>query len=97
MCDICNGHPGCPVCSPEPRMIECAACQGQGFIWHKYDLEANRETEVTEEEYNALPVDEDEAIEKGLRFCQGEKETCSVCDGTGEVEDDELYEPEWDD
>lgn len=77
-------------------MIECAACQGQGFIWHRYDLEQNRETEVTEEEFNALPS-EDEAYEKGLRYCQGEKETCSVCDGTGEVEDEELYEPEWDD
>ena len=54
MCEVCHGHPNCPVCSPEPRMIECAACQG-------------------------------------------EKETCSVCDGTGEVEDYELYEPEWDD
>lgn len=97
MCDICNGHPGCPVCTPEPRMIDCAACQGHGYTWYKYDLEQDRETEVTEEEYNALPVDEDEAREKGLRFCQGEIETCSVCDGTGEVERDDLYEPEWDD
>lgn len=97
MCEVCHGHPNCTVCSPEPRMIECAACQGQGYVWYRYDLEENRETEVTEEEFNALPADETEAIEKGLRYCQGEKETCSVCDGTGEVEDYELYEPEWDD
>lgn len=82
MCEVCHGHPNYPVCSPEPRMIECAACQGQGYVWYRYDLEEDRETEVTE---------------KGLRYCQGEKETCSVCDGTGEVEDYELYEPEWDD
>ena len=97
MCEVCRGPPNCPVCSPEPRMIECAACQGQGYVWYRYDLEENRETEVTEKEFNALPADETEAIEKGLRYCQGEKETCSVCDGTGEVEDYELYEPEWDD
>jgi len=29
-------------------MIECAACQGQGYVWYRYDLEENRETEVTE-------------------------------------------------
>lgn len=97
MCDICHGHPGCPVCSPEPRMRECTACQGQGYIWHKYDIIADRETEVTEEEFNELPVDEEDAAERGLNCCQGDKETCSVCDGTGEIEDEYLYEPEWDD
>lgn len=71
MCEVCHGHPNCPVCSPEPRMIECAACQGQGYVWYRYDLEENRETEVTEKEFNALPADETEAIEKGLRYCQG--------------------------
>lgn len=98
MCEICHGYPGCPVCSPEPRMIECPSCQGHGYIWHRYDIEENEETEVTEEEFNTLPVDEDEAAEKGERYCQGDKETCPVCDGTGEIEEDyELYEPEWDD
>ena len=67
------------------------------YVLYRYDLEENRETEVTEEEFNALPADETEAIEKRLRYCQGEKETCPFCDGTGEVEDYELYEPEWDD
>ena len=66
MCEVCHGHPNCPVCSPEPRMIECAACQGQGYVWYRYDLEENRETEVTEKEFNALPADETEAIEKGV-------------------------------
>lgn len=97
MCDICHGRPGCPVCSPEPRMIECAACQGKGYIWYRYDLEEDKETEVSEEEYNSLPFCMGEAIEKGLRYCQGERETCEVCDGAGEIEDDYSYDYDWDD
>ena len=36
---------------------------------------------------------EEEAIAKRMHFIKGEKETCEVCDGEGEVE----YEPDYDD
>lgn len=40
-----------------------------------------------------LPETEEEAIAKRMHFIKGEKETCEVCDGEGEVE----YEPDYDD
>lgn len=30
-CTVCWGYPGCPVCSPEPVMIECPECNGSGY------------------------------------------------------------------
>lgn len=30
MCEICNGHPNCPVCGEEVEMIECPECDGTG-------------------------------------------------------------------
>ena len=32
-CPVCNGYPGCPSCTPEPRMITCPACNGTGEIF----------------------------------------------------------------
>lgn len=29
-CPVCNGYPGCPVCSTEST-IECRACDGAGY------------------------------------------------------------------
>lgn len=72
--------PRAPWNEREPTMIECAACGGKGYHWHAYDFEADRETE-------------EEAIAKRMHFIKGEKETCEVCDGEGEVE----YEPDYDD
>lgn len=33
-CQICNGHPNCPVCSPEreEEIAECYLCDGTGLI-----------------------------------------------------------------
>lgn len=56
-------------------------------------LLADREAECTEEEYDQLPETEEEAEAKGEHIIKGEKETCEVCDGEGEVE----YEPDYDD
>lgn len=55
-CTVCNGYPGCPCCSPEPRMITCPACGGTGEIY--YDDNGDR---ITEEEYNMLPADQRES------------------------------------
>lgn len=43
--------------------------------------------------WELLPETEEEAIAKRMHFIKGEKETCEVCDGEGEVE----YEPDYDD
>lgn len=56
-------------------------------------LRPDRETECTEETWELLPETEEEAIAKRMHFIKGEKETCEVCDGEGEVE----YEPDYDD
>ena len=32
MCEICNGHPNCPVCGEELEMIDCPECDGAGEI-----------------------------------------------------------------
>lgn len=85
--------PRAPWNEREPTMIDCAACGGKGYHWHAYDFEADRETECTEEMWELLPETEEEAIAKRMHFIKGEKETCEVCDGEGEVE----YEPDYDD
>ena len=75
------------------RWSNVAACGGKGYHWYAYDFEADRETECSEETWNILPETEEEAIAKRMHFIKGEKETCEVCDGEGEVE----YEPDYDD
>lgn len=60
---------------------------------YAYDFEADYETECSEEVWNMLPETEEEAEAKGEHIIKGEKETCEVCDGEGEVE----YEPDYDD
>ncbi len=34
MCNICNGHSGCPVCSKEPYYVECPICYGVGHFFY---------------------------------------------------------------
>lgn len=96
MCKVCNGRPGCPVCSPEPNYMKCEACNGTGYIWDRYDIDENTVTEVAEEEFNNLPT-EAEALEKGLRYCKGVKDVCMICNGIGEVEYEDDYNDYWED
>ena len=84
--------PRAPWNEREPTMVECAACGGKGYHWYAYDIEADYETECSEEVWNMLPETEEEAEAKGEHIIKGEKETCEVCDGEGEVE----YEPDYD-
>lgn len=88
-----ENDPRAPWNEREPTYVECAACGGKGYHYHAYDINTGSETECTEQTYNLLPEDEDEAIARGQHFCKGEMETCDVCDGEGEVE----YEPDYDD
>lgn len=88
-----ESDPRAPWNEREPTMVECAACGGTGYHYYAYDFVADCETECTEEEYDQLPESEEEAEAKGEHIIKGEKETCEVCDGEGEVE----YEPDYDD
>ncbi len=89
--------PRAPWNEREPTMVKCEACNGNGKHWHAYDIEADRETECTETAWNILPETEEEAIAKGEHYIKGEVETCEVCNGDGEVEYEEDYEPDYED
>ncbi len=50
-CAVCCGHPGCPVCSPEPRMIDCPECGGNGcFTYYEEGEEMMQECECCQGE-----------------------------------------------
>ena len=34
MCDVCNGHSGCPACSKEPYYVKCLDCNGEGYLYY---------------------------------------------------------------
>lgn len=89
--------PRAPWNEKEPHYVKCEACNGEGCHWHAYNFETNEETECTEETWLCLPETEEEAEAKRQHYIRGEKETCEVCDGVGEVEYEEDYEPDYDD
>lgn len=76
MCEICNGLPGCPVCSPEPA--ECPICEGEGKIFYSLDEEKQEATRITRKEYEQLPPEKRDA------------EPCTTCDGNGFIFDEDL-------
>ena len=76
--------PRAPWNSVDPDVCVCEVCGGSGKQWWRYDIEANESTAVTEEEYNALPT-EQEANERGERFCKYSVERCEECGGEGEI------------
>ena len=81
----------------EPNSVKCEACDGKGKHWYAYDIEADRETECTETTWNILPETEELAEASRNRFMRGEVEICEVCDGAGEIEYEEDFEPDYDD
>lgn len=89
--------PRAPWNEREPTMVECTACNGKGKHWYAYDIDADRDTECTELVWNMLPETEEEARARGEHFIRGEEEICEVCNGEGEVEYEEDYEPDPDD
>ena len=100
----CGGYPlgaeydpRAPWNQKEPTMVKCEACNGNGKHRYAYNIEANTETECTETTWNALPETEELADATRSHYMRGEVEICEVCDGTGEVEYEEDYEPEYDD
>lgn len=84
-CSICNGHPGCPVCSPEP--LECPSCKGEGkFYKVSFDGGDNWQS-VSESVYDSF-------IEDG-EICK-DIEVCSVCEGDRVVAHDYYEEFQYD-
>lgn len=98
-CSECRGYSvsHCPICSPETRMVECPDCGGKGKFYYAFDIDTNREVEVTEAAYRCLPDTEALARKRGQHFVKYDTEVCETCDGEGEVECEELdYEPDYD-
>ena len=89
--------PRAPWNEIEPHYVKCEACNGKGYHWYAYNFEKNEDTECTEETWWCLPETEEEAEAKRQHYIRGEIETCDVCDGVGEVEYEDDYEPDYDD
>ena len=89
--------PRAPWNEIEPHYVKCEACNGKGCHWYAYNFEKNEDTECTEETWWCLPETEEDAEAKRKHYIRGEIETCDVCDGVGEVEYEDDYEPDYDD
>ena len=89
--------PRAPWNEIEPHYVKCEACNGKGCHWYAYNFEKNEDTECTEETWWCLPETEEDAEDKRQHYIRGEIETCDVCDGVGEVEYEDDYEPDYDD
>ena len=50
-----------------------------------FDLKSRRTIPVNELAYDILPIDEDEAESRGMRYCKVEIEVCRTCYGAGEI------------
>lgn len=87
MCNVCQGYVGvsCPVCGEGSlKERECPECKGLGHTgYYAFDVHKRTEVECTEIAWLLLPEDEDEALEKGKRYCKKEVDVCSRCCGEG--------------
>ena len=76
MCDICNGHPNCPVCQTSTTLEKsCPECEGKGHYYYDFDG-----SEITKDHYDKLHENE------------REKYSCDICDGEGVIEYEPEYE-----
>lgn len=73
-CEVCHGHPGCPVCQEADDMVECPTCNGSGTAAY-YD---GGFKEITRAEFLKL--------QPGTRY----KDRCPHCKGEGEIHEYEL-------
>lgn len=58
MCGECYGISGCPICTPEPIMVECYECKGAGKYYYNGDGD-----EITEAAYMSCTDEDKCAIE----------------------------------
>lgn len=74
MCTVCNGYPGCPVCTEVPDEVPCPECGGSGKERYYRYIEDNDDwEEVSQAIYDTLP--------------DGERESdpCPYCQGSGVI------------
>ena len=89
--------PRAPWNEKEPHQVKCEACNGNGYHYYAYNIEKDEETECTVHTWSTLPKTEDQVRALHQHYIRGEKEICEACDGVGEVEYEEDYEPDYDD
>lgn len=77
-CTICHGHPNCPCCEKEPKMITCPDCNGEGKVYYVGDCI------VTKQIYDTVLA----LVPKACDYL-----LCELCHGKGKVEEEE-YEPD---
>ena len=65
MCDVCNGHSGCPVCSKEPYYVKCLNCDGEGYLYYSEEGDV-----ITRDVFFSRP----DGIKERCEICDGEGE-----------------------
>ena len=75
------------------RTVKCEACNGNGFHYHAYNIETQHESECTFSTWRILPETEAQARVLRQHYIRGTREICEVCDGVGEVEYEEDFDP----
>lgn len=88
--------PRAPWLQPDPHVVKCEACNGKGKHWYAYNIEQDTVMECSEEDWNSFPDSEEEAKLLKSKYIKSDVEICEVCDGTGEIEYEEDYEPDYD-
>lgn len=85
-CSVCAGYSSynCPCCGNE--VDTCHVCHGRGHMgFFRFNVVTRETSEVSEEEYDMLPDDEDMAQDLGFTFCKAELAECFECHGLGEI------------
>ena len=85
-CVVCAGYiADCPVCGKQVSMTDCPDCGGTGYgDWVVWDIIKMQEVSCTEQVYRSSAITEDDAIDRGQRYCRHSC-TCKRCNGLGEI------------
>jgi hypothetical protein len=65
--------------------VKCDQCDGTGEIYYAYNFVTDTDWEVSREEWENLPADEDMALLRHQHVCRGEIEMCDICLGEGRI------------
>lgn len=78
--------PRAPWNQPDYDYVDCEKCGGSGRLYYAIELETDKEVEVTQSAYLALPPTEELALSRGQRYYQGDFFPCGECEGKGYIE-----------
>ena len=87
-CSVCAGYSSynCPCCGGYTETIDCPDCGGTGegnyTVW---DVHNRREVSCTRLAYLLCADTEDDALERGQRYCKLSC-VCKTCNGEGTIE-----------